>query len=59
MKAIKESLVKNIEHYLEYDKKKAIENILKSVFETILKLERSEFLIRWSQRIRQMDTIKD
>jgi putative transposase len=44
MKAIKESLVKNIEHFLEYDKKNAIENVVKSVFETILKLERSEFL---------------
>lgn len=44
MKAIKESLIKNIEHFLEYDKKNAIEEIVKSVFESILKLERSEFL---------------
>lgn len=44
MKAIQESLIKNIEHFLEYDKKNAIENVVKTVFETILKLERSEFL---------------
>ena len=44
MRAIQESLVKNIEHFLEYDKKNAIENIVKSVFETILKMERTEFL---------------
>jgi len=44
MKAIKESLIKNIEYFFEYDKKNAIEDIVKSVFETILKLERTDFL---------------
>lgn len=33
-----------IKHILHYDQKNAIENIVKSVFETILNLERNEFL---------------
>lgn len=44
MNEITTELMNNIKHILHYDQKNAIETIVKSVFETILNLERKEFL---------------
>lgn len=44
MNNIKETLEKSIEDILFYDPKNSIESVVKTVFETILKLERKEFL---------------
>jgi putative transposase len=44
MNNIKENLQKNIEDILQYDPNSAVESIVKTVFETILKSERQEFL---------------
>ncbi len=44
MKDITINLEKNIADLLHYDKEKAIENIVKVVFETIFKSERTEYL---------------
>jgi hypothetical protein len=42
MKKCKEVLEKSIEDILYYDENNAIENVVKTVFETILKCERQE-----------------